>query len=97
MAQVRCTSHLYPNVLQPYYGSRASLYGRSPIALEPREHGATSPVAHIREAIADLHASAEALAATFAVDLTRAHQTRLEALLGTPLHASLVEEREEGR
>jgi hypothetical protein len=65
--------------------------------LEPREHGVTSPVSHIREAIADLHASAEALAAAFAVDLTRAHRARLEALLGAPLPASLVEERGEGR
>ena len=65
--------------------------------LEPREHGATSPVSHIREAIADLHASAEALATAFAVDLVRAHQARLEALLGAPLPASLVEERGEGR
>ena len=63
--------------------------------LEPREHGATSPVSHIREAIEDLHASAEALAALFAVDLARAHQARLEALLGAPLPASLVEERGE--
>jgi hypothetical protein len=60
--------------------------------LEPREHGAASPVSHIREAIADLQASAEALAAVFAVDLARAHQARLEALLGAPLPASLVEE-----
>jgi hypothetical protein len=60
--------------------------------LEPREHGAASPVSHIREAIEDLHASAEALAAVFAVDLVRAHQARLEALLGAPLPASLVEE-----
>jgi hypothetical protein len=66
-------------------------------SLEPREHGATSPVSHIREAIAHLHASAEALAAAFAVDLTRAHRARLEALLGAPLPASLVEERGEGR
>ena len=65
--------------------------------LEPREHGATSPVSHIREAIEDLHASAEALAAVFAVDLARAHQARLEALLGAPLPASLVEEQGEGR
>ena len=65
--------------------------------LEPREHGATSPVSHIREAIAHLHASAEALAAAFAVDLTRAHRARLEALLGAPLPASLVEERGEER
>jgi hypothetical protein len=65
--------------------------------LEPREHGATSPVSHIREAIADLHASAEALAALFAVDLARAHQARLEALLGAPLPVSLVEGRGEER
>src|SRR5713101_6286276 len=45
--------------------------------LEPREHGAMSPVSHIREAIADLHASAEALAAAFAVDLAGAHRARL--------------------
>jgi hypothetical protein len=60
--------------------------------LEPREHGAASPVSHIRAAIADLQASAEALAAVFAVDLARAHQARLEALLSAPLPASLVEE-----
>jgi hypothetical protein len=65
--------------------------------LEPREHGATSPVSHIREAIEDLHASAEALAALFAVDLARAHQARLEALLGAPLPVSLVEEQGEGQ
>jgi hypothetical protein len=55
-------------------------------SLEPRAHGAASPVSHIREAIADV------LAAVFAVDLARAHQARLEALLGAPLPASLVEE-----
>ena len=33
----------------------------------------------------------------FAVDLARAHQARLEALLGAPLPASLVEERGEER
>jgi hypothetical protein len=65
--------------------------------LEPREHGAASPVSHIREAIEDLHASAEALAAVFAVDLTRVHQARLEALLGAPLPASLIGEGKEGR
>ncbi|HET8645006.1 MAG TPA: hypothetical protein VFO85_05930 [Vicinamibacteria bacterium] len=65
--------------------------------LEPREHGAGSPVSHIREAIADLHASAEALAALFAVELARAHQARLEALLGAPLPVSLVEGRGEER
>jgi hypothetical protein len=59
--------------------------------LEPREHGAASPVSHIRAAIEDLQASAAALAAVFAVDLARAHQARLEALLGGPLPASLVE------
>ena len=61
-------------------------------SLEPREHGATSPISHIRGAIEHLHASAEALAAVFAVDLARGHQARLEALLGAPLPASLVEE-----
>jgi hypothetical protein len=64
--------------------------------LEPREHGAGSPVSHIREAIEHLHASAEALATAFAVDLARAHWARLEALLGTPLPASFVEKRGEG-
>jgi hypothetical protein len=58
--------------------------------LEPREHGAASPVSHIRAAIEDVQASAAALAAVFAVDLARAHQARLEALLGAPLPASLV-------
>jgi hypothetical protein len=65
--------------------------------LEPREHGAASPVSHIQEAIKHLHASAEELAALFAVDLVRAHQARLEALLGAPLPASLVGEGKEGR
>jgi hypothetical protein len=75
--------------------SRAS--AQLAVYLEPREHGATSPVSHIREAIADLHASAEALAALFAVDLAHAHQARLKALLGAPLPASLVEGRGEER
>jgi len=65
--------------------------------LEPREHGSASPVSHIREAIEHLHASAEALAALFAVDLARAHRARLEALLGTPLPVSLVEAGKAGR
>jgi hypothetical protein len=65
--------------------------------LEPREHGVALPVFHIREAIADLHASAEALATAFAVDLAHAHQARLEALLGAPLPAPLVEGRGEER
>jgi hypothetical protein len=65
--------------------------------LEPREHGAASPVSHIHEAIADLHASAEVLAAAFAVDLAHAYQARLEALLGAPLPVSLVKERGEER
>jgi hypothetical protein len=60
--------------------------------LEPREHGAASPVSHIRAAIADVQASAAALAAVCAVDLARVHQARLEALLGAPLPASLVKE-----
>ena len=59
---------------------------------EPREHGAASPVFHIHEAIEDVQASAAALAAVFAVDLARAHQARLEALLGAPLPTSLVRE-----
>jgi hypothetical protein len=85
-----------PLLLQVVLGlSRAS--AQLAAFLEPREHGATSPVSHIREAIADLHASAEALAALFAVDLARAHQARLEALLGAPLPVSLVEEQGEGR
>jgi hypothetical protein len=63
--------------------------------LEPREHGVASPASHLRDAIQDLHASAEALAASFAVDLACAHRVRLEALLGAPLPASLVEEGEE--
>jgi hypothetical protein len=63
--------------------------------LEPREHGATSPVSHIQVAIEHLHASAEALAALFALDLVRVHQARLEALLGAPLPVSLVEARGE--
>jgi hypothetical protein len=61
--------------------------------LEPREHGAASPVSHICEAIVDLHVSAKVLATWFAVDFVGAHQARLEALLGAPLPASLVEER----
>lgn len=65
--------------------------------LEPREHGAASPVSHIHEAIEHLHASASALATAFAIDLAHAHQARLEALLGAPLPVSLVEEREEER
>src|SRR5262245_54712651 len=69
--------------------SRAS----APLAayIEPREHGAISPVSYIQEAIQDLHDSAEALATYFAVDLVSVHQARLEALLGAPLPASLVE------
>ncbi len=65
--------------------------------LEPREHGVASPVSHIREAIAHLQASAEALATAFAIDLARAHQARLESLLGAPLPASLVDDRGEGQ
>jgi hypothetical protein len=60
--------------------------------LEPREHDAASPVSHIQEAIAYLHAGAEALATSFTVDLAHAHRARLEALLGAPLPASLLAE-----
>lgn len=67
--------------------SRAS--GMLAAYIEPREHGLASPASHIAEATQDLHASAAALAAHFAVDLTQAHQARLEALLGAPLPASL--------
>jgi hypothetical protein len=59
--------------------------------IEPREHREISPASYIQEAIQDLHDSAEALATYFAVDLASAHQSRLEALLGAPLPASLVE------
>jgi hypothetical protein len=64
--------------------------------IEPREHGAMSPASDIQEAIQDLHDSAEALATYFAVDLTSAHQARLEALLGSPLPTSLVERGRQG-
>jgi hypothetical protein len=59
--------------------------------IEPREHAEESPASLILEAIRNLHASAEALAAYFAVDVASAHQARLEALLGATLPASLVE------
>lgn len=58
--------------------------------IEPREHGVASPTTHICEAVQHLHASAEALAATFAVDLPTAHRARLEALLGTPLPDAII-------
>jgi hypothetical protein len=60
--------------------------------IEPREHGVMSPASSIREAIQDLHDSAEVLATYFSVDLASAHQARLEALLGAQLPASLVEQ-----
>jgi hypothetical protein len=59
--------------------------------IEPREHGTMSPASYVQKAIQDLHDSAEALATYFSVDLASAHQARLEALLGAPLPASLVE------
>ena len=65
--------------------------------IEPREHGEASPTSHICEAIQNLHASAEALAAYFTVDLVRAHQSRLEALLAAPLPAAVVAGDEAGR
>ena len=64
--------------------------------IEPREHGTASPAFLIGHAIQDLHDSAASLAAYFAVDLTRAHQARLGALLGAPLPAALVEGAGEG-
>jgi hypothetical protein len=64
--------------------------------IEPREHGTASPASLIGRAVQDLHDSAETLAAYFAVDLARAHQARLEALLGAPLPAALVKESDEG-
>ena len=63
--------------------------------IEPREHGAMSPASHLQAAIQDLHDSAQALATYFAIDLASAHQARLEALLGAPLPASLVERERE--
>jgi hypothetical protein len=60
--------------------------------LEPREHGAASPVSYIQGAIEYLHAGAEALATSFTVDLAHAHRARLEALLGASLPASLLAE-----
>jgi hypothetical protein len=71
--------------------SRAS--ARMAAYIEPREHGEMSPASYLQAAIQDLHDSAEVLATYFAADLVRAHQTRLEALLGAPLPASLVEQR----
>jgi hypothetical protein len=73
--------------------SRAS--ARLAAYIEPREHGAMSPAASLQEAIEDLHDSADALATYFAVDLASAHQARLEALLGAPLPAALVERGED--
>jgi len=84
------------------HGQRAELLFRVVLSLsrasaqlaayiEPREHGVMSLTSHIQGAIQDLHSSAEALATYFAVDVARAHQARLEALLGTPLPAALVE------
>jgi hypothetical protein len=64
--------------------------------IEPREHGAISPASSIQEAIQELHDSAEVLAAYFAVDVASAHQARLEALLGAPFPASMVEREREG-
>src|SRR5262245_16362060 len=55
------------------YLSRAS--AQLAAYLEPREHGAASLTFHIREAIQELHASADELAALFAVDLAHAHRT----------------------
>jgi hypothetical protein len=51
----------------------------------------------MHEAIEHLHASAAVLATLSEVALARAHQARLEALLGTSLPVSLIEEREKER
>ena len=59
--------------------------------LEPREHGASSSISHLSEAIENLHASATALATFFGVDLAQAHRARLEAILGAVLPTSLVD------
>ena len=60
--------------------------------IEPREHGAMSPVSHIQEAIQELQDSAEALATYFTVDLASAHRARLEALLKKAEHRQKVAE-----
>jgi hypothetical protein len=88
-----CVPHAEPLFRVVLLLSRAS--ARLAAYLEPREHGVEAPASHIQAAIQDLHNSAEALAAYFTVDLARAHQTRLEALLGAPLPSSLVERERE--
>jgi hypothetical protein len=88
-ARVPCQSAADPLFRVMIALSRAS--AQLAAYVEPREHGAMSPASYIQEAIQDLHDSAEALATYFAVDLASAHQARLEALLGAPLPASLVE------
>jgi hypothetical protein len=77
--------------------SRSRASAQLAASLEPREHGAASPVSHMHEAIEHLHASAAVLATLSEVALARAHQARLEALLGTSLPVSLIEEREKER
>jgi hypothetical protein len=84
-----CVQHTEPLFRVVVSLSRAS--ARLATYLEPREHGVVSPASHIREAIQDLHDSAETLAAYFVVNLARAHQARLEALLGAPIPLSIVE------
>jgi hypothetical protein len=64
--------------------------------IEPREHGTMSPVSYVHEAIQNLQDGADALATYFAVDLASAHRARLEALLGAPLPAAVVEQGREG-
>jgi hypothetical protein len=92
-------SSIQENTLQdePLWGvvcdlSRAS--AQLAAYLEPREHGVASSDSHLKAAIENLHASAEALATFFGVDLTRAHLARLEALLQAPIPTSLVEAEE---
>ena len=89
--RMHCTETLFHVVIAL---SRAS--AKLAAYIEPREHGTAAPASLVCGAIQDLHDSAETLAAYFAVDLARAHQARLQALLGTPLPASLIEGGGEG-
>ena len=88
-ARVYCRSAANPLFGVVILLSRASAHLAAYI--EPREHGEMSSVSSIQAAIQELHDSAEALATLFAVDLARAHQVRLEALLRAPLPTSFVE------
>ena len=80
-------AQLLPVLLGLSYAS-----ARLAVYLEPREHGIMSPLAPIWEAVQALHSSAQTLAIACGMDLARAHQARLEALLGAPLPTALVAE-----